>query len=59
MRTESLVRVNGDTPLRLVDAARIAFPGGSMTASGVRRESQRGRRTMTSTRGSVGLPKYV
>ncbi|HET6247366.1 MAG TPA: hypothetical protein VFE47_06650 [Tepidisphaeraceae bacterium] len=32
-----------DTPLRLHVAADIAFPGGTMTASGLRRERDRGR----------------
>jgi len=32
-----------DRPLRLAVAASIAFPDGSMTASGLRREAQRGR----------------
>jgi hypothetical protein len=32
-----------DTPLRLDVAAAIAFPDGSMTASGLRREGKRGR----------------
>jgi hypothetical protein len=32
-----------DRPLRLALAASIAFPDGSMTASGLRREAQRGR----------------
>jgi hypothetical protein len=32
-----------DTPLRLDVAARVAFPGGGMTASGLRREAARGR----------------
>src|SRR6266853_1421425 len=32
-----------DRPLRLSLAARIAFPDGSITASGLRREAQRGR----------------
>ncbi len=35
--------VTPDTPLRLSDAARIAFPRGGMTASGLRREAKRGR----------------
>src|SRR5690348_11126010 len=30
-------------PLRLDAAAKVAFPDGSMTASGLRREAQRGR----------------
>ena len=32
-----------DTPLRLDVAAKAAFPFGDMTASGLRREAQRGR----------------
>jgi hypothetical protein len=32
-----------DTPLRLDDAAKIAFPDGGMTAGGLRREAKRGR----------------
>jgi hypothetical protein len=35
-----------DTPLRLDVAARVAFPGGGMTASGLRREAARGRLTI-------------
>ena len=31
------------TPLRLAFAAEMAFPGGGMTASGLRREAERGR----------------
>lgn len=31
-----------ETPLRLKDAAEIAFPGGGMTPSGLRREALRG-----------------
>jgi hypothetical protein len=31
-----------DTPLRLAQAAEQAFPGGGMTASGLRREAARG-----------------
>src|ERR1700744_1517716 len=34
-----------DTPLRLEVAAAIAFPDGSMSASGLRRERDRGRLT--------------
>lgn len=34
-----------DTPLRLDAAAAIAFPGGGMTASGLRRERDAGRLT--------------
>src|SRR5690349_14226419 len=35
-----------DTPLRLGVAAALAFPDGSMTASGLRREGARGRLTI-------------
>jgi hypothetical protein len=35
--------IGPDTPLRLSVAATLAFPDGSMTASGLRRESVRGR----------------
>ncbi|WP_247773151.1 excisionase [Bradyrhizobium sp. 192] len=35
--------VSADDPLRLAVAAKIAFPDGSMTASGLRREAARGR----------------
>jgi len=35
--------IGPDTPLRLDVAARIAFPGGAMTASGLRCEAARGR----------------
>lgn len=35
--------IGPDTPLRLHVAAEIAFPDGSMTASGLRREIRRGR----------------
>jgi hypothetical protein len=35
--------VPSDAPLRLSVAAKLAFPDGSMTASGLRREATRGR----------------
>jgi hypothetical protein len=35
--------IEPDTPLRLGVAAALAFPDGSMTASGLRREGERGR----------------
>jgi hypothetical protein len=35
--------ISPDTPLRLDVAARLAFPDGSMTASGLRRERDRDR----------------
>src|SRR5262245_50347109 len=38
--------IGPDTPLRLDMAARVAFPGGGMTASGLRREAARGRLTI-------------
>src|SRR6476646_8630364 len=42
-RLPSHDEVGPDTPLRLGVAAALAFPDGSMTASGLRRESARGR----------------
>ena len=36
-------QVTPDTPLRLEIAAALAFPDGSMTAAGLRREGARGR----------------
>jgi hypothetical protein len=39
-------KITPDTPLRLEIAAVIAFPDGSMTASGLRREGARGRLTI-------------
>src|ERR1700731_4753797 len=39
----SLGNVAPDAPLRLSIAAKLAFPDGSMTASGLRREANRGR----------------
>ena len=35
--------ITEDTPLRLAEAAELAFPGGGMTASGLRKERDRGR----------------
>ena len=35
--------IDPDTPLRLSVAAALAFPDGTMTASGLRREGARGR----------------
>jgi hypothetical protein len=45
-RQISKADIGPDTPLRLDVAARIAFPGGGMTASGLRREAARGRLTI-------------
>jgi hypothetical protein len=39
-------KVAPDTPLRLEIAAALAFPDGSMTTAGLRRESARGRLTI-------------
>src|SRR6266481_7227675 len=39
----SLENVTSDAPLRLSIAAKLAFPDGSMTVSGLRREAARGR----------------
>src|ERR1700737_4565873 len=36
-------KITPDTPLRLEIAATLAFPDGSMTAAGLRREGARGR----------------
>lgn len=41
--TVSLENVGSDSPLRLGTAAALAFPDGSMNASGLRREAMRGR----------------
>ena len=41
-RVPELEKVKPDTPLRLEVAAAIAFPDGSMTSSGLRREAGRG-----------------
>lgn len=38
--------VDRDTPLRLADAVKIAFPLGGMTVSGLRREAAQGRLTI-------------
>src|ERR1700731_2534258 len=38
-----LAQIKPDTPLRLYVAAAVAYPDGSMSASGLRREAGRGR----------------
>ncbi|MGJ4996212.1 excisionase [Bradyrhizobium sp. HKCCYLS3077] len=38
-----MTEISPDTPLRLAKAAEVAFPGGGMTASGLRKEATRGR----------------
>jgi hypothetical protein len=42
MKVPPRAEISPDTPLRLLIAATVAFPDGSMTASGLRRESARG-----------------
>jgi hypothetical protein len=44
-------KIGPDTPLRLNVAAAIAYPDGSMTASGLRREAARGRLAIERTAG--------
>lgn len=38
-----MTAIDSETPLRLAEAAKIAFPDGGMTVSGLRREFRRGR----------------
>ena len=45
---QSREEIKSDTPLRLSVAASLAFPDGSMTASGLRREGARGRQVIAS-----------
>ena len=47
----SLHEIAEDTPLRLNVAAALAYPDGSMTASGLRREAARGRLVIERTAG--------
>src|SRR6202020_305047 len=42
-KTFEIGNVMRDAPIRLSTAAAVAFPDGSMTASGLRREALRGR----------------
>src|SRR5258708_6152881 len=42
----ALPHIGDDEPIRLSVAAALAFPDGSMTASGLRREAARGRLTI-------------
>jgi hypothetical protein len=46
-----LDKVKPDTPLRLDVAAALAYPDGSMSASGLRREAGRGRLVIERTAG--------
>jgi hypothetical protein len=41
--TNAAVEIGPNTPLRLAEAVRIAFPSGGMAVSGLRREIARGR----------------
>src|SRR5262249_37713807 len=50
-RVPELDRVGPDTPLRLGVAAALAYPDGSMTASGLRKEAGRGRLVIERTAG--------
>jgi hypothetical protein len=43
--------ISPDTPLRLAVAAALAYPDGSMTASGLRRERDKGRLVIERTAG--------
>jgi hypothetical protein len=43
LKLPTLDEISANTPLRLGVAAAIAFPDGTMTASGLRREAARGR----------------
>src|SRR5262245_11394354 len=47
MRSE----IGDNTPLRLAVAAAVAYPDGSMTASGLRKEAARGRLAIERTAG--------
>jgi hypothetical protein len=47
-------QVTPDTPLRLGVAAALAFPDGSMTAAGLRREAARGRLLIERIAGNQG-----
>src|SRR5947209_1200110 len=44
-------QIGPNTPLRLAVAAALAYPDGSMTASGLRREAKRGRLVIERTAG--------
>jgi hypothetical protein len=45
-KPDDTTAIDRDAPLRLAQAAEIAFPAGGMTASGLRREAGRGRLTI-------------
>jgi hypothetical protein len=48
---DAVERIRPNTPLRLDVAAALAYPDGSMTASGLRREHKRGRLIIERTAG--------
>src|SRR5438105_1096836 len=50
-RLPSPETIRPDTPLRLAVAAALAYPDGSMTANGLRREAKRGRLVIERTAG--------
>jgi hypothetical protein len=50
-REPSKLDITPTTPLRLAVAAALAYPDGSMTASGLRREAKRGRLVIERTAG--------
>jgi hypothetical protein len=47
------VEIGANTPLRLNVAAALAYPDGSMTASGLRREAARGALSSNEPRASI------
>jgi hypothetical protein len=51
IRERSSGQVGPDTPLRLEVAAALAYPDGSMTASGLRKEARKGRLIIERTTG--------
>jgi hypothetical protein len=50
-KVPDLDQIKPDTPLRLDVAAAVAYPDGSMTASGLRKENARGRLVIERTAG--------
>lgn len=48
-----------DAPLRLDEAAKLAFPGGGMTASGLRREREVLSELGQATRAPAGLGRGI
>lgn len=49
--SEDATAIDRNAPLRLARAAEIAFPDGGMTASGLRREAERGNLQITRVAG--------